>query len=253
MPIGNSRNTRPNWLPSLYAFSSGRRLTGTSARIITPSVASPLLARYSRSAPATQDSSTSLTEAPSARPTTFTSSSGRGSVHATRFATPGVPLKRVGESCPISASFAISAPSAPPCSASATAFAGCVHRSTPRSISVDPTLSAALIALAIGWTMSPSGSSFAVRSRALGRRWRERRRSGRADDRSSTAAPGRARCRPRSNGGCGSRPRCRRRNARPGGTATAASAGFKGVRASRETSACSSFLPAAPGSATSIR
>ena len=33
MPIGRSRNTSPNWLPSLYAFSIGRRLTGTSARI----------------------------------------------------------------------------------------------------------------------------------------------------------------------------------------------------------------------------
>ena len=42
-------------------------------------------------------------------PTTFTSSSGNGSAHATRLVTPGFPLKRVAESCPISASFAISA------------------------------------------------------------------------------------------------------------------------------------------------
>ena len=52
------------------------------------------------------------------------SSSGSGSAHATRFATPGLPLNRVGESCGISASFASSAVSAPPCSASATALRG---------------------------------------------------------------------------------------------------------------------------------
>ena len=75
---------------------------------MTPSTASPFSTRYSRSAPATQDSSTSLTEAPSALPTALTSASGSGSAHATRLRDPGLPLKRVGESWRISASFAIS-------------------------------------------------------------------------------------------------------------------------------------------------
>ena len=66
----------------------------------------------------------------------FTSASGNGSAHATRLVTPGVPLKRVGESCAISASFAISAVSADPLSASATAFAGSCQISTPFSTSV---------------------------------------------------------------------------------------------------------------------
>ena len=67
----------------------------------------------------------------------------------------------------MSASLAISAPSAPPCSARAMAFAGCCQRSTPRSISVAPTLSATPIASVTGCTRSPSESSFGARSFAL--------------------------------------------------------------------------------------
>ncbi len=54
-------------------------------------------------APATQDSSTSLTEPPSTLPTAFTSSSLSESLQATRFLTPGSPLSRVRESSGISA------------------------------------------------------------------------------------------------------------------------------------------------------
>ena len=159
IPIGSSRNTSPNWLPSLYAFSVDRRLTGTSARIITPSVVSPLLARYCRSAPATHESRTSLTDAPNARPTVFTSSSGSGSAQATRFATPGVPLKRVAESCPISASFVISPVSAPTCSASAIAFPGRCQSSEPFSSNDAPSFFARLSAPASGCARKPSVSA----------------------------------------------------------------------------------------------
>ena len=75
---------------------------------------SPRRLRYERSAPATEDSSTSLTEQSSARPMALTSVSGSRSAHATRLATPGLPLKRVRESSPIMASFAISEVSALP-------------------------------------------------------------------------------------------------------------------------------------------
>jgi hypothetical protein len=50
-----------------------------------------------------------LIEQPSALPTTFTSSSGSGSAHATRFLSPSAPLKRVAASLPISARRAASA------------------------------------------------------------------------------------------------------------------------------------------------
>ena len=40
-PTGRSRNTRPKWLPSCLACSSGRRFTGTVARMVTPSMRSP--------------------------------------------------------------------------------------------------------------------------------------------------------------------------------------------------------------------
>ena len=79
--------------------------------------------------PRRRTAATSFTDAPSARPIAFTSVSGSGSVHATRLPTPGLPLKRVGESCGISASFASSAVSAVPCPASATRLAGSDHSS----------------------------------------------------------------------------------------------------------------------------
>ncbi len=81
-----------------------------------------------------------MIDAPSALAMVLMSSSGSGSAHATRFATPGLPLNRVGESCGISASFASSAVSAPPCSASATALTGSFQIAAPFSISVAPDL-----------------------------------------------------------------------------------------------------------------
>ena len=54
-------------------------------------------------APATQLSSTSLTEQLSALPMALTSSSGIGAHQATRFVVTGVPLSRVVESSGISA------------------------------------------------------------------------------------------------------------------------------------------------------
>ena len=79
------------------------------------------------------------------------------------------PLKRVGESCPINASLATSAPSAPPCPASANAFAGSCQRPAPRSSSVEPMLCAVLITSATGWTKAAIGESPAS---ALARRRR---------------------------------------------------------------------------------
>lgn len=40
-PTGSSRKTSPKWLPSFFACSSGRRLTGTVARSVRPSGSSP--------------------------------------------------------------------------------------------------------------------------------------------------------------------------------------------------------------------
>ena len=164
-----------------------------------------------------------MTDAPSALATVLISSSGSGSAHATRFATPGLPLNRVGESCGISASFASSAVSALPCSASATAFDGIVpdrgalldqrradlahdlHHAGDRLQQFRERIVGSLAPLrasARRETASPAGRS--------------------ARRRSSTSTPGRARCRPRSSGGCARSARCRPRSSRPGEIATAA-------------------------------
>ena len=74
--------------------------------------------------------------APSAWPIAFTSGSGSGSAQATRLATPGVPLKRVGESCAHQRELRdLGRQRRPPCSASATAFAGSCQIPTPLSTS----------------------------------------------------------------------------------------------------------------------
>ena len=143
-------------------------MTGTRARTLTSATESPFSTRYSRSAPATQDSSTSLTEASSALPTALTSGSGSGSAHATRLAIPGMPLNRVGESWRISASRASSEVSAPPCSASATALAGSCQIATPFSIIVAPIFSAVCIAPANGCASSVETSPLPARAWRLG-------------------------------------------------------------------------------------
>ena len=161
MPIGRSRNTSPNLLPSRYAFSGSRRFTGTSARIIMSPTSSPRCTRYPRSAPATDESSTSLTEQPSALPIVLTSSSAIGSAQATRFATPDSPLNGVAESSPISASLAISPVSAPPCSASAMILPGSRQSSVPFSMSVEPAADASFSMPAKGESNCASASSSA--------------------------------------------------------------------------------------------
>ncbi len=216
MPIGRSRKTRPKRLPSFHAFSGGRKLTGTSARMFTPSTLSPFWIRYERSAPATDDSRTSLIEHSSARPTVFTSDTAMGSAHATRFGTPGLPLKRVAESSPMSASFAISCVNALPWRGERHGLGGIVpdacaffdqaraelarHPEQPVERIVCRTI--------------PTCAAAAARDPA--RVLRGRRRS-------STASPGSRRCRPRSNDGCARRRRCRHRTFRRGETATGAS------------------------------
>ena len=109
-----------------------------------------------------------MIEAPSALATVLTSSSGSGSAQATRFAAPGLPLNRVGESCGISASFATSAVSEPPCSASATALAGSSQIAAPFSIRVDPTLRAIFITPENGCSSWASGSSGSALRRRRG-------------------------------------------------------------------------------------
>ena len=103
-----------------------------------------------------------MTDAPSALPIAFTSHSGSGSAQATRLPIDGWPLKRVGESCGISASFAISAVIAVPWPASATAFAGSYQIAAPFSISVEPINFAVLMTPDRGaskWLSESSGSS----------------------------------------------------------------------------------------------
>ena len=97
-PTGRSRNTRPKWLPSFFACSSGRRFTGTVARRVMPSTSSPRSRMYSRNAPAAAAISTSLTVQSQARPTAFTSSSSSGSAQATRLLTPRRPRSSDGGS-----------------------------------------------------------------------------------------------------------------------------------------------------------
>ncbi len=104
-----------------------------------------------------------MTDAPSALAMVLISSSGRGSAHATCFATPGLPLNRVGESCGMRASFASSTVSALPCSASATALTGSFQIAAPLSINAAPTLRTIFMTPEIGCNNSASGSSEALR------------------------------------------------------------------------------------------
>ena len=107
-PIGSSNGTRPNLLPSSFHRRGSRRFTGTIARNSQPSTGSPRVIRYERIAPATQASSTSLTEQPSALPIALTSSTAIGSFHATILTPEGLPLRLVALSFGIIAIAAVS-------------------------------------------------------------------------------------------------------------------------------------------------
>ena len=106
MPIGKTSGARPKRLPSCQAFSSGRRLTGTIARISAPRGSSPWSRSQPPMAPDTHDSSTSLIEQFRPRPMTLTASRGIGSLQATTLRPIGLPFSRVGESSAINASAA---------------------------------------------------------------------------------------------------------------------------------------------------
>ena len=64
MPMGSARKTRPKRLPSLTMSDSGRRLTGTTARRLSPSTSTSRPIMYLLSAPVTPASSASLMVAP---------------------------------------------------------------------------------------------------------------------------------------------------------------------------------------------
>ena len=161
MPIGSTSGARPKRLPSCQASASGRRFTGTIARISWPDGSSPCARSHAPIAPATEARSTSLTEPPSALPTAFTSASGIGSPQATRFAPLGFPFRRVGESSAISAIAATSlitlAPRRAPAIVLARPCCGSASASSARSIAA----SASAAALA---ERPPSGFSSASAS-----------------------------------------------------------------------------------------